>query len=41
MYGLLEISLSRRGENHYECDECGHIWKQDTPPTVPRKLAAR
>jgi transposase-like protein len=33
--GMLDISLSRRGENHYECDECGHVWTQT--PTAPSR----
>jgi transposase-like protein len=28
--GMLDISLSRR-EDHYECQDCGHVWMQPSP----------
>jgi transposase-like protein len=36
--GLLNISLSRGGHNHYECEECGQEWTETPPP--PRSRAS-
>ena len=31
--GMLDISLSRRAEDFYECEECEHVWT--LPRTAP------
>jgi len=35
---MLAIDLSRRND-HFECDECGHVWEQ--PLTATRKMSPR
>jgi hypothetical protein len=33
MSATIDISLSRSGDDVYECEDCGHVWH------VPRELA--
>lgn len=35
---MLNVSLSRRRDNHYECEDCGHLWTAPDPNEGARRL---
>jgi len=40
MTASIDISLSRSGDDIYECEDCQHVWKV-APPDLPHSTISR
>jgi len=43
MSATIDISLSRSGDDVYECEECGYVWRlpRESPPPQTKRPRQR